>query len=171
MDTLNKLENWLASVYKGTPKLRSESKKSIVNLWPVVALVLGALQLIAAYELWHWGHRVNQVANLVNSITQYYGGSNLGVHLNAFYWASLVAVLIDGVILLAAYSGLKKRQKSGWNLLFYGTLLNLVYGVFSAFNNYGGVGSLILQIIVSAIVFYFLFQIRDQYTGAKPQSA
>ena len=55
----------------------------------------------------------------------------------------------------------------GWNLLFYGALLNAVYGVFSAFNDYGGAGSLIIQLVVSAIVLYFLFAIRDQYSGAR----
>ena len=137
-------------------------------MWPIVALIFGILQLIAVYELWHWGHRINQVANLVSSLSQYTGGVNLAVHLNVFYWLSLIVLAIDGVILLLAYPGLKAHQKSGWNLLFYASLLNLVYGVLSAFNNYGGAGSLALQVIVSAIVLYFLFQIRDQYRGAKP---
>jgi len=167
MDILNKLEAWMAGVYKGAPKLSQSAKKSIIGVWPVVALVLGVLQLFAAYELWHWGHQVNQVANLVNSFAQYTGATNLVVHLNVFYWLSLVVLVVEGVILLMAYPGLKKRVKSGWNFLFYGAILNLVYGVFSAFNNYGGAGSLVMQVIVSAIVLYFLFQIRDQYTGAK----
>jgi len=105
------------------------------------------------------------VANIVNSLTPY--GANLVVHLNIFYWLSLIVVAAEGVILLLAYPGLKKHAKAGWDWLFYAAILNLVYGVFSAFNNYGGAGSLVIQVIVSAIILYFLFQIRDQYTGAK----
>lgn len=76
-------------------------------------------------------------------------------------------LMIDGVILLAAFPRLRVLGKDGWNLLFYGALLNLVYGVFSAFNNYGNVASLIWQVIVTGVILYFLFQIRDQYSAAK----
>ncbi|HXY18215.1 MAG TPA: hypothetical protein VEH48_02225 [Candidatus Nitrosopolaris sp.] len=166
MELLNKTEQWLANLYRGAPKLSSGSKKSIVGIWPIVALIFGVLQLLAVIELWHLGHEVTRVANLVNSFGAYYA-TNVAVHLNVFYWLSMIVVAADGIILLAAYPALRRQQKSGWNLLFYASLLNLVYGVFSAFNNYGGVASLILQVIVSAIVLYFLFQIRDQYSSVK----
>lgn len=160
MELLNKLEDTLAGWYKNAPKLSDASKKSIVGFWPVVALVFGILQLLAAWGLWHWGHLANNVVNLANS----YLGTNYGIHhLNIFYWLSFLVLLADAVLLLMAYPGLQKRLKSGWNFLFYGALLNAVYGIVSAFNNYGGSSSLVLQLIVSAVVLYFLFQIRDQY--------
>ncbi len=164
MEMLSKLETMLAGVYKATPKLSGNAKKSIVNIWPWVALIFGILQLWAAYGLWHWGRDVNKVADVFNS---YLGTNTIVHHLNIFYWISLVVLAFTGVLLLMAYPGLKAHAKSGWNLLFYSALLNGVYGIFSAFNNYGGVGSLVIQLIVSAIVLYFLFQIRDQYGGAK----
>lgn len=164
MEMLNKLEIMLADVYKATPKLSDSAKKTIVNIWPFVAIIFGILQLWGAYALWHWGRDVNKIADVFNS----YLGTNATVHhLNALYWISLIVLAIVGVMLLAAYPGLKARAKSGWNLLFYSALLNVVYGIFSAFNNYGGVGSLVMQLIASAIMLYFLFQIRDQYSGAK----
>lgn len=164
MDILGQLENWLAKIYKSTPKLKDGSKKSIVNAWPIVALIFGVLQLWAVWGLWHWGHNLNKVVNSLNA----YLGANLGVQrLNIFYWISLVVLAADALLLLMAYPGLKNRLKSGWNFLFYGALLNALYGVFSTFNNYGGVGSLAVQLIVSAIVLYFLFQIRDQYSTSK----
>ncbi len=161
---LSKLETMLAGVYKATPKLSGDAKKSIVNIWPWVALIFGILQLWAAYGLWHWGRAVNKVADVFNS---YLGTNTVVHHLNIFYWISLVVLALTGVLLLMAYPALKARAKSGWNLLFYSALLNGLYGIFSAFNNYGGVGSLVMQLIVSAIVLYFLFQIRDQYSSAK----
>lgn len=161
---LNSLETWLAGVYKGTPKLSSGAKKSIVSIWPWVALVLGVLQVIAAYGLWRWGHDVNKAVDTLNT----YLGTSLGVHhLNVFYWLSLIVLAVNAVILLMAFPKLKVHAKAGWNLIFYSALLNGLYGVFSAFNDYGGGGSLIMQIIVSAVVLYFLFQIRDQYGDAK----
>lgn len=169
MGMLNDLENGLAGVYKGTPKLGNDAKKSLVKVWPWLALVFGILQLLAAWSLWHWGHRVNSLVDYANSLSQAYGinAANSVAHLNIFYWLSFIVLLIDAVILLAAYSGLKNRTKQGWNLLFYSALLNGVYGIVSAFNNYGGVGSLIMQLVVTAVVLYFLFQTRDQYTGHK----
>lgn len=158
---LNSLETWLAGVYKNTPELSPDAKKSIVKLWPWVALVFGLLQLWATLALWQWGHTVN---NLVNSLNTYYA-TNLGTHvsLNIFYWISLIVLAVDAVILLAAFPKLRAHAKMGWNLLFYGALLNLIYGVFSAFNNYGGFGSLVMQVVVTGVVLYFLFQIRDSY--------
>lgn len=164
MELLNKLEAALAGLYKGAPKLSQNAKKTVVNIWPIAALVFGVLQLWAAYALWNWGRDVNKVLDAFNT----YLGTDIGVrNLNVFYWISLVVLAITGIMLLAAYTGLRARNKSGWNLLFYSALLNVVYGVFSAFNDYGGAGSLIIQLIVSAIILYFLFAIRDQYSGAK----
>jgi hypothetical protein len=165
MESLNKLEDWLAGIYKSTPKLSDSSKKSIVKAWPWVAVVLGVLQAWGAYALWHWGHEVNKVIDTFNS---YFGTTLAGVHkLSVAYWISLVIVIVVAVLLLAAYPGLVKRTKAGWNFLFYAALVNVVYGVFSAFNDYGSVGTLIGQVIGSAILLYFLFQIRDQYSVGK----
>jgi len=164
VELLNKIEAALAGLYKGAPKLSQNAKKTIVSIWPIAALVFGVLQLWAAYVLWDWGRKVNQVLDVFNS----YLGTDIGARdLSVIYWLSLVVLVLDAILLLAAYRGLKARAKSGWNLLFYGALLNGVYGIFSAFNDYGGVGSLVIQLIVSAIVLYFLFAIRDQYSGAK----
>jgi hypothetical protein len=160
---LNSLEDWLAAVYKGSPKLAPATKKAMFAVWPWVALIFGVLQLLAALALWRAGHSLDQLTNTINSL---YPANAVNLsHLNVFYWISLVVIVIDGVVLLMAYPKLKIGLKAGWKLLFYGALLNLVYGIFSLFNNYGGFGSLVLQLIVTAIVLYFLFQIRDQYSG------
>ena len=67
--------------------------------------------------------------------------------------------------MVAAFSGLKARKKSGWNLLYYALLLNLAYGIVMAFTNYGGFSYLIGAVIGSAIGLYLLFQIRSSYLG------
>lgn len=166
MEYLTKIEDWLAGVYKTAPKLSDSSKKSIVKAWPWVAIVLGVLQAWAAYALWHWGHEVNKVVDTFNA---YFGNTLTGhIHtLSVAYWISLVVIIVEAVLLLAAYPGLVKHAKAGWNFLFYGALVNVVYAVFSTFNDYGGAGSLIGGLIGSAILFYFLFQIRDQYGAGK----
>ncbi len=67
MEMLNKLETMLAGVYKATPKLSDSAKKTIVNIWPFVAIIFGVLQLWGAYALWHWGRDVNKIADVFNS--------------------------------------------------------------------------------------------------------
>lgn len=164
MAMLDGLETALAGVYKGTPKLSGNAKKFLVQYWPIAALVFGVLQLWGALALYQWGRDVNKVADAFNA---YLGTSSIVHNLSVMYWLSLVVLVVDAAILIAAYKGLKAKAKSGWNLLFYSALLNAVYGVLSAFNDYGGAGSLIIQVLVSAVVLYFLFAIRDQYGGAK----
>lgn len=161
---MQRLEDWLAGVYKGTPRLSPASKQSITEVWPIVALVFGVLQLLAAIALWRTGHTLNQVVDTLNSL---YGNAVTLNHLNIFYWISFVVLIADGAILLSAYPQLRNHKRRGWELLFYGTLLDFVYGVVSAFDNYGGITSFILQIIVTAVVLYFLFQIRDQYPARR----
>ena len=72
---------------------------------------------------------------------------------------------------LAAFPALNVHKKSGWNLLFLVSFINIVYGVVIMFTNYGGVGNLIGSIIGTFIGWYFLFQIRDYYLGKKAVEA
>lgn len=164
MQFLSGLEKWLAGVFAGAPKISQKGRKSIAGIWAWVALVFGVLQLFAAWSLWQWGHSVNQLVDNLNAYLGTAYGTSVA-NLNVFYWISFGVLLVDAIILLMAFPKLRKHQKGGWDLLFLGALLNLVYGVFSAFNNFGGVGSLVMQVIVTTIVLYLLFQIRDQYSG------
>jgi hypothetical protein len=75
----------------------------------------------------------------------------------------LIVVAIEAVIYLLAFPATRDRKKSGWDLMFYALLINLVYGVIVVFTDYGGIGSLIGTIIGSGIGLYLLFQIRASY--------
>ena len=79
----------------------------------------------------------------------------------------MALVAVQGVIYLLAYPGLKAHKKAGWNYLFYGALLNVVYAVATLFNDYQGGSSFVGGLIGSAIGFYLLFQVRSAYTGGK----
>ncbi len=54
--------------------------------------------------------------------------------------------------------------------MFYAFLVNVIYGIFILFTDYGGLGSLIGAVIGSAIGLYLLFQIRGNYNRFKPKS-
>jgi hypothetical protein len=174
MDLWRKLELQLNDVFgKKAPQLSPNAREGLVKALPVLALIVGLLQLWGAYALWHLGHITNRLVDIQNSLSNYYGDNfNYNVptvHLGFFYYLSLVLVVINAVVILGATFGLRERSKArGWNLLYYVMLLNVVYGVFRIFTGVGGgIGALIWSLIGSAVGAYFLFQIRDKYNGVK----
>lgn len=167
--SLTTLEKAMLPFFKGLPKLPGNAKKLLVDLWPLLALILGALQMVAAWGLWQAGHRTNEILQEANDLARAYGIETTDGSLGIFYWLALIFLVIDGVILLMAASPLQAKLKKGWDLLFLGAILNLAYGVAAAFDaNYGGVGSLVQTLLGSALGLYVLFQVREYY-GAHAQ--
>jgi hypothetical protein len=83
------------------------------------------------------------------------------------YWIAIITLLIQEVLLIASFQGLKNRTISGWNIAFYASLLNAMYGVFTWLTHPWNIGSLISVAISAAITWYILFQVRAYYTGKK----
>lgn len=169
MQALEGLENTLADVYKNAPALDKKTKLSIVNVWPWVALIAGILQIYAAYALWHASHYVNRFADYTNSLSQALTGKSIDYpHLGFTFYLGLAILAASGVVILAAYPKLKAKAKTGWDLLFLGVLLNLVYGIVMLFvAGSNGPSRLIGSVIGAVVGFYFLFQIREVYLPAK----
>jgi len=164
-ELLGKLEAVLAPLFEGLPALPKNVKDWFVKAWPILALIFGVLQLLAAWGLWNVGHLANNLINYANQLSNLSGTGVVVNNLGFFYWVSLIVLVVDAVILLLAYPGLKARSLRGWNMLFLGAVVNVVYGIFTTFGSgYGNVGNLILALIGSAIGFYFLFQVRSYYT-------
>lgn len=152
-------------MFKGAPALPDNAKKSLVDAWPWIALVFGILQLLAAWGLWGITRFVDRINDATNSLSLYYTGRSAGLSAmdkNVIYLA-LIVLLVDAVILLLAFPELKKRTKKGWDLLFLGSLINVVYAVVSVFIHNRGVSSFIFSMISSIIGFYLLFQVKDKY--------
>ncbi len=165
---LDQIEKTLEPIFKGLPPLPKNVNDWFVKAWPVLALVLGVLQLLATWSLWHDGHIVNTILSYDRLVG---APSSLGL----FYWLGLIILLIDAVVLFMAYPGLVARTLAGWKMLFLATVVYVVFGVFSAFDSYyGGFGDLVITLIVSAIAFYFVFQVRPYYgtksTATKKQA-
>lgn len=166
MDVLKSLESALDDIFvKKAPALPVNAKKFIVQYLPWINLILGLFTLVAARALWSWAHTVNSLVNYANNLSSVYGGTAVAHvnHLGFSVWLALVVLAIEALLYIAAFPGTRDRQKSGWNLLFYALLINIVYGVINLFTNYGGSGTLISAVVGSAIGFYFLFQIRGSY--------
>jgi hypothetical protein len=170
MSALQPLEKQLDELFvKGAPALPEGGKKWLVKYLPWINLVLGLLTLYTVYVLWHWAHTANSLIDYANSLSQAYGGDKIANvdRLDTFVWLGLIVLAIEAVIYLLAFPATRDRKKSGWDLMFYALLINLVYGVIVVFTDYGGIGSLIGTIIGSGIGLYLLFQIRASYSRAK----
>ena len=164
-ESIKKLETTIGGLFKDAPPLPKNAKKTLVDIWPWLALIFGVLQLVAAWGLWRlfsWADRVQDAftAFYVPTVYTYSAFDKLVIYL------AIAVLLVDAVILLMAYPELKKRARRGWDLLFLGSLINLAYAVVSVFIRDRGISSLIFGLLSSAISFYLLFQVRDMY-GAK----
>lgn len=166
MGQLATLEKKLGDLYKSAPALPKDVKKTIVEWWPIVALVLGVIQLLAAWGLWSLYRTYDRVSDFANEFTRYYTGQSAGLDgtEKAVILASIGVVLVSGAIMVAAYGPLKAKAKRGWDLLFLGVLINVIYAVLNIFIDNRGIGSFIMSLVGTAIGLYFLFQIRDAYT-------
>jgi len=165
---LESLEQSLDEVFnKNAPQLPAGIKQFIVKYLPYINLVLGILTLVAAWGLWNAAHTVNVLVDYANNLSAAYGGEKISTDQLTFtVWLALGVLVVEALLYIAAFPGTKARKKSGWNLLYYALLINVVYGIVVAFTDYGGFGSLIGSLIGSAIGAYFLFQIRGSYSGA-----
>lgn len=167
MQFVHKIEKSLEGVFESLPPLPKEVKQVLAKIWPWLALIAGVLQLLAAWGLYNWARKFNDLSEWANRFSEALGGpavANRGVT----FWVGLgvVVLVIDAIILLLAFPRLQKKQKSGWDLLFLGGLLNLVYGIVSLFiDGRGGLGGLFWALLSSAIGFYLLFQVREYFGG------
>lgn len=167
------LEKSLDDIFvKKAPALPISAKRLIVKYLPWLALVIGVLSLVSSYWLWQWAHTVDRWADYVNSWSAQLGVEMEPVsRMSLFVWVSLAVMLTQAVIYIAAFSPLKARQKKGWNLLFYATLIYVVVGFVSIFiSSYGGFGRFVGDIIATVVGLYFLFQIKSEYLSNKAGS-
>ena len=169
MSALQPLETALDDIFvKKAPPLPSNGKKALVQYLPWINLVLGLLALYTVYILWHWAHLANGLINYANTLSAAYGGPAIANtdRLGFGIWLGLIVLAVEALLYIAAFQATRDRKKSGWNLMFYALLINIVYGVIITFTSYGGAGNLIGTLIGSAIGLYLLFQIRSSYLKA-----
>lgn len=167
MKALKGIEDKLGDFFKGLPQLPDSSKEGLVNIWPWLALVAGILQLWAAWALYDLSKFASRLGDIADSLSIYYTGNSVGPSSmdKTIIYLGIVILVVDAVILLMAFPKLKVRAKSGWDLLFLASVLNLAYAVVQIFTYNRGVGSFIGSLIGSAIGFYLLFQVREKFGG------
>lgn len=168
MAALDSLEKTLDGVFGANAPLKipESGKKTIAEWLPWITLVLGVLTLWSAYAIYHWAQVANAIVDYANNFAKQYGGTPVvSSRWSVGIWIGLIVLVIEGILYLAAFPSLKGRKKTGWNLLFYAALVNIVYALAVLFTDYGGVGRFIVSLLGSAIGLWVLFQIRSVYMG------
>jgi len=86
-------------------------------------------------------------------------------------WIGLAILLAEALLFFKAYQPLTKRQKQGWNYIYYALLLDVVYAVAVSFTDYSGVIELLWSLVLSALGFYLLFQVQAYFSDSSHKSA
>lgn len=142
-ESLNGLEAAIEKINKGLPALPANAKEWIVKALPWIIVIAAIITLPAILAIFGLGA-------LFGSLS-YYGGLYSGTSFYITWALSLVVFVME----LSAVSGLIKRKKSAWNILFYAALITAVSNLISL--------SIVSLIIGLVIQLYFLFQIRGYY--------
>jgi len=169
MGSLTKLETAIDGVLgdKAPVKLPPNARKGLAGALWWLAAVFGVLELWSAYSLWDLGHKTDQIVDYVNNLAGYYGAP-VANHLGVSFYVSLLAMAGVAALLLLAVPGLKAMKKSGWDLLFYGVLIEAAVAIARLFSNVGGgFGNFLGAAIGTILGAYFLFQVRSYFVGAK----
>lgn len=161
------LEKKLDEVFvKNSPvQLPKGFKDWLVKYGPIIGLVFGIIGLFTALGLWKTAHTVNVLVDSVNELSRLYGTGETVDKLNLWFYLAFASILVQSIIAIVAYPGLKERSKArGWNLLFYSQLIGIVCGLFSSIY-YGNLFNFVTYLIGVVIGLFFVFQIRSYYNG------
>ncbi len=163
---IQNLESRLEKLFKDLPALPKSAKETLVQIWPWLALFGGLLQLAAAWALKGLTDVASGYIDLANKVSVAYGGKTTGLSTvdRGVVYLGIIMLVVDAVIMLAAFSPLKARLRRGWDLLFLASVLNVVYTVLSLFVSGRGFGNFIGGLLGSAIGFYLMYQVKPLYS-------
>lgn len=134
----------LENIFAKAPALPASAREVLVQFAPWISLVFGVLLVLVS--LGGLG-----VGSALAPFAMYAG---VGGNATFLLVASIVGI-VQGVVMVLAFSPLKKRATAGWNWWFWAEVLSVVSAVVS-FNLVGAV--------INALVgFYLLFQVRSYY--------
>jgi hypothetical protein len=160
-----KLDEWL--VKKAPFQMPENARKGLVTALPWLTLIGGVLMLWAAWGLYQLLTYVSPFVGLANELNAAYGVAVAPsvVNYGPVVWLSLALLAVEAVMFFIAFPALQAHKKSGWNLLFWVSLINIVEVVLQMIG-YTNFGSLVLALLGSLVGLYLLFQVRSYYTPA-----
>ena len=166
MESLKNLETMVASWYKSAPRLPKNGQKWLAeNAWwlTLVGVILGTMGIISVL-----------MATLVAGTILVGVGGAVGAAVGGIAFVavllSLAFAIVDMIIAAMAISPLKAMQKKGWSLLFLVALVN-VLSLLVTFLFQLNLFGLLWGLLFAAVGGYFLFEVRDYFSGIKSSPA
>lgn len=153
------LESWAHTTFdtKNPVQIPDAGRKWIAdNLWWIV-IIGGIVTLISALGMWQAAHYL-QYSELYRAV-----GYTPTINLGFQWYILLLLTIVEGAALLVASSKLKQHQKSGWNILFYLSLVGAVFGLVAILTPGYGFASFIGAAIGIAISWTILMQVRSSF--------
>ncbi|MBW7944122.1 hypothetical protein H3C70_01880 [Patescibacteria group bacterium] len=145
----------VGDVFKGLPHLPTAIIDILVKIAPWLALLGGVLGLLA-------GPLIGVLGSIGSILT-------LSPYFMFITIVTTVVTLVSSILLLMAFSPLRKRAMRGWVFLFWSQMLSAVDIVLSLLQ--GQTGSIVGGLIGFAIGLYILFEIRASYKGSAKAKA
>jgi hypothetical protein len=168
MSAVKELESKLNDVFvKNAPFQIPENGRKTLAQWLPWLAGIGAV--LYAWSVWAF-YRLFQVADslgrFANELSRAYGGGDVYDNsIGALGWFWILTAAVQVALMAFAIPALLKRQKSGWDLLFYSELVGIVVSVVTLFRGANaGFGNLIFSLVGVVIGLYVLFQVRGQFT-------
>lgn len=146
------LETQLADAFKKVNiQIPESGKQTLVKILPWVDLVLLILLLPAVLAIFALGSLIGGLAVAT------------GVSTGPIYWLALVFLVVQVGFMAAALPGLFKLRRQGWVLMYYGTLIGVVYNLFDWVRTPAAFFGLVWGLAISAVSLWLIFQVRDHY--------
>lgn len=157
------IETSLDNLFKKAPQLPEGARKGLASALPWLTLIGGILSLIGA-----WG--IFSLVNLANQISTGYGlygyTAPVATFVGPLVWVGLALIVLQAILFLVAFPGLRAHKKSGWNILLWVSFVNIIYDIVYNIFAYMNIGQLIFSLIGAVIGLYLLFQVRSYFTAA-----
>ncbi len=140
--TLAKLDKSLELyLVKKAPVLPKNAKEVLVKIAPWLALIFGLLAIPALLAVFGLGAVATPFLLLAGQRT-------------IIFWVGWVLSVGQVTLELLAVKPLFAKQRKGWELMFYSSLLGVVYSL-ASFSLFG--------LVMTVVTFYLLYQIKASY--------
>lgn len=162
---LASFEAWLYDimVVKAPFQIPKAAKDWIVRYGPWITLVAGILLVLFVIPGIMAALALAGYSAAYGSMYGAYGVA-VGSVVGPMFYIALVVLAVQLIIMFVSVPMLLKRQRNGWLLVFYSSVVSLLYTVFNTFSyGYFSFGSLIGGLIGAVVSMYVIFQIRSYY--------
>ena len=136
-----KIISWLDSLYSKLPNFSPEIKDFIVIILPVLSLIAGILITLASV--------LEILGTPFINVFAIGGSSSL---LQTLLIVNVIGIF-QGVLMIFAFRGLRRKSYKGWRLLFWSQLLWII----------GALISTSFTFVLGLLFLYPLFQVRSYY--------